>query len=56
MAGWRREVYTGLLVRKPDGKGKLGRPKRRWVVKIKIDLQEIGLIWLWRGTGGGPCE
>jgi hypothetical protein len=49
MAGGRTE----FLVRKPEGNGELGRPKRRWVAKIKIDLQEIGLIWLWRGTSGG---
>jgi hypothetical protein len=47
------ERCTQILVRKPDGKGELGRPKRRWVVKIKIDLQGIGLIWPWRGTSGG---
>ena len=28
---------------KPEGKGPLGRPKRRWEDNIKIDLQEVGL-------------
>jgi hypothetical protein len=31
-----------LLVRKPEGKIPLGRPRRRWVDNIKIDLLEIG--------------
>jgi hypothetical protein len=34
----RREV----LVRKPDGKRPLGRPRRRFEYNIKIDLQEVG--------------
>jgi hypothetical protein len=32
----------GLLVGKPEGKGSLGRPRRRWVVNIKMDLGEVG--------------
>jgi hypothetical protein len=31
-----------ILVRKPEGKRSLGRPRRRWVVNIKMDLEEIG--------------
>jgi hypothetical protein len=31
-----------ILVGKPDGKRPLGRPRRRWVYNIKIDLREIG--------------
>ena len=27
---------------KPEGKRPLGRPRRRWVDKITIDLQEVG--------------
>jgi hypothetical protein len=30
-----------ILVAKPDGKRPLGRPKRRWVDNIEIDLREI---------------
>jgi hypothetical protein len=30
-----------LLVGKPEGKRPLGRPRRRWVNNIKIDLREI---------------
>jgi hypothetical protein len=31
-----------LLVGKPGRKRPLGRPRRRWIDKIKIDLLEIG--------------
>jgi hypothetical protein len=31
-----------ILVVKPEGKGQLGRPRRRWVNNIKVDLSEIG--------------
>jgi hypothetical protein len=27
----------------PEGKRPLGRPRRRWEDKVKIDLKEIGL-------------
>jgi hypothetical protein len=33
-----------LLVGKPEGKRPLGRPRRRWIDNIKMDLLEIGLI------------
>jgi hypothetical protein len=36
-----------LLVVKPEGKRPLGRPRRRWVVNIKMDLGEMG----WGGSG-----
>jgi hypothetical protein len=31
-----------ILVGKPEGKRPLGRPRRRWVENIKMDLREIG--------------
>jgi hypothetical protein len=31
-----------ILVRKPEGKTPLGRPRRRWVDNIKTDLRKIG--------------
>jgi len=34
-------MYT-VLVRKPEGKRPLGRPRRRWEDNIKMDLQEVG--------------
>ena len=27
---------------KPEGRGPLGRPRRRWEDNIKMDLQEVG--------------
>jgi hypothetical protein len=33
----------------PEGKRPLGRPRRRWVDNIKIDLREIG----WDRSGLG---
>jgi hypothetical protein len=38
----KRNVYM-LLIRKPEGKRPLGRPRRRWIDNIKMDLLEIGL-------------
>jgi hypothetical protein len=35
-------VYR-LLAGKPEGKRPLGRPRRRWVDNIKMDLVEIEL-------------
>jgi hypothetical protein len=37
-----RGVYR-VLVRRPEGKRALGRPRRRWRDNIKIDLREIGI-------------
>ena len=34
-------VYR-VLVGKPEGKRPLGRPRRRWVNIIRMDLQEVG--------------
>jgi len=36
-----RGVYR-VLVGKPEGKRPLGRPRRRWVDNIRMDLQEMG--------------
>ena len=33
-----------VLVRKPEGKRTLGRPRRRWEDNIKMDLQEVGCV------------
>jgi hypothetical protein len=40
--GEKRNVYR-LLVGKPEWKGPLGRPRRRWIDNIKMDLLEIRL-------------
>jgi hypothetical protein len=37
----KRNVYR-LLVGKPEGNRSLGRPRRRWIDNIKMDLLEIG--------------
>jgi hypothetical protein len=53
-----RGVYR-VLVGKPEGKRPLGRPRRRWEDKIRMDLKKwdgvvrTGLGWLRIGTGGG---
>ena len=36
-----RDVHR-VLVGKPEGKGPLGRPRRRWEDNIKMDLWEVG--------------
>jgi hypothetical protein len=38
--GEKRKAYR-LLVGKPEGKRPLGRPRRRWVDNIRIDLEEV---------------
>ena len=37
----RRNVYR-VLVRKPEGKRPLGRPRCRWEENIKMDLHKVG--------------
>jgi hypothetical protein len=49
--GENRKEYR-ILVGKSEGKRPLGRPRRRWVVNIKMDLRErermgwYGLDWI----------
>jgi hypothetical protein len=58
--GEKRNAYR-IWVGEPEGKRPLGRPRRRWVDNIKMDLREIvgdgldwiGLRWLRIGTSGG---
>jgi hypothetical protein len=40
--GEKRNMYR-LLVGKPEGKRLLGRPRRKWVDNINMNLVEIGL-------------
>jgi hypothetical protein len=47
--GEKRNVYR-LLVGKSEGKRPLGRPRRRWIDNIEMDLLEIGVSVLdWIG-------
>jgi hypothetical protein len=39
--GEERGAYS-VFVGKPEGKRPLGRPRRRWVDNIRMDLQEVG--------------
>jgi hypothetical protein len=53
--GDERKVYK-VLVRKPEGKRPLARPRRRWEDGMRMDLREIGwesVEWIRIGTGGG---
>ena len=44
-----RGVYR-VLVGKPEGKRPLGRPRRRWVDNIRMELQEVGCGYMdWIG-------
>jgi hypothetical protein len=56
--GEKKNAYR-LLVGKPEGKTPLGRPRRKWVDNIRMDLGEggggvkwTGFVWLRIGTGG----
>jgi hypothetical protein len=41
--GKKRNTYR-LLVGKPEGKRPLGKPRRRWVNNIRMDLGEVGWV------------
>jgi hypothetical protein len=54
--GEKMNVYR-LLVGKPEGKGPLGRPRRRWIENIKMDLLEIGMnVVDWIGLAQDRCR
>ena len=38
--GEERETYR-VLLGKPEGKRPLGRPRRRWMDNVRLDLQEV---------------
>ena len=47
--GEERGVYR-VLVGKPEGKRPLGKPRRKWVDNIRMDLQEVGCGYMeWIG-------
>jgi len=42
-------VYR-VLVGKPEGKRPLGRPRRRWVDNVRMDLQKVECVYMdWIG-------
>jgi hypothetical protein len=46
--GANRSAHS-ILVVKPEGKRPLGRPRRRWLDNIKVDLKEMvwgGMDWI----------
>jgi hypothetical protein len=43
--GEKRNEYR-ILVGMPEGKRPLGRPRRRWVDIIKMDLRKDGMVWI----------
>jgi hypothetical protein len=56
--GENRNAYK-ILVGNPEGKRPLGRPRRRWVDNMKMDLREIGwdsINWIDLGQGRYQCR
>jgi len=58
-------VVNWVLLWKPEGRRPLGRPRRRWVYNITMDLQEVGCGYMdrtelvpvtdrWRKCGNEP--
>ena len=48
--GGRKDAYR-VLVRRPEGKRPLERPRHRWKDSIKMNLQEMG----WGGMNWFGC-
>jgi hypothetical protein len=48
--GGEMEGAYGILVRKPEGRGPLGRPRHKWEDNNKVDLKNIGY-----GQMAGSC-
>jgi hypothetical protein len=42
--GDKRNAYK-ILLGNPEGKTPLGRPRRRWVDNIQMDLRQDGVVW-----------
>ena len=56
--GEERGVYR-VLLGKPEGRRPLGRPRRRWVDNIRMDLQEVGcgyMEWIGLALYRGSCR
>ena len=47
---WERRGVNRILLGKPEGRRPPARPRRRWVYNIKMDLQEVGCVYMdWIG-------
>ena len=56
--GWETGVYR-VLVGKLEAKRTLGRPRRRWVDNIRMDLQEVGggyVDWIFLAQDRDSCR
>jgi hypothetical protein len=56
--GETRTAYR-IFVKNPQGKRPLGRPRRRWVDNIKMDLREIewdGVDWIELAEDRDQCR
>jgi hypothetical protein len=56
--GEKRNAY-GLFVGKPDGKRHQGRPRRRWVNNIRMNLGEVewaDVDWISQEQVESSCE
>jgi len=53
--GERSGVYR-VLVGKPEGQGRIGRPRLRWEDNIKMDLQEVGCGYGLDRAGSGQAQ
>jgi hypothetical protein len=56
--GEKRNMYR-LLMGKPEGKRPLGKPRRRWVDNIRMDLGEVGwgdVDWILSSFSGVACS
>jgi len=52
--GERKGGVYRVLVSKPEGRRPLGRPRRRWVDNIRMDLQEVVCGYMdWIGLAPG---
>ena len=55
--GERRGVYS-VLMKEPEGKRPLGRPRHKWEDNIKVDIKEVGcggMDWIELAGGGHWC-
>jgi hypothetical protein len=56
---WEMRYVYKILIRKPEGKRPIGRPRGRWEDNITMDHRETGwkvvdwILWLRTGTNGG---